>query len=455
MNYQECIEYIESLSPTLGRPGLERFALFMSEAKNLQDGYPSLHVAGTNGKGSVVCMLAECLMQSGFKTGRYIGPHLMSYNERFEIDGKAIANDELARICTTLREQSEAFGKRFPDFAALTWFELLTAIGFYYFAEQSVDAAVFEVGLGGLYDATNVLSKPVVTGIVTVSLDHMHILGSTVEEIAFEKAGIIKENVPLVTACSGKALEVILAEAKKKNAPVICINDKIELSCGTKDKREPAYLERLHKRLNERCSKDENGATLIESICSRKGYQKINTAVAAVMLALWEMETAKQCLHGFERAVNEYFWPGRLQFFEKQNLILDGAHNEAGARALKEALDKLFPNKSRCFILSFYQSKQFKEILTALLRPGDRVYASSAAGRRPVIAATEVIRQATELGAQGQSFISLDQAFAAAERDCPEGAIMVATGSFATVSAALTRLGFASVEESRKQSRNF
>ena len=455
MNYDEAIAYIESLSPTLGRPGLERFSLFMRDAQKLQDSYPCLHVAGTNGKGSVVCMLAETLMQAGLHTGRYIGPHLMSYNERFEVDGREIANARLAELCSDLRNRSEAFARRYPEYGELTWFELMTAIAFEYFAQEKVQAAVFEVGLGGLYDATNVITAPIATAIVSVSLDHMQILGPTIKDIAFEKAGIIKENIPLLTACTGEALELIVEEAKKKSAPVICVNESLELICASSSSKAQSYRDRLEKLLSQSFSADNPDCSVKDSVCKRKGYQRINAAVAAAVLGIWELQTQKKCLHKFDSALSSYFWPGRMQFFEKEQLILDGAHNEAGARALKESLDKLFPNKERCYILSFYQTKRFQEILSALLKPDDRVFASAAKGRRPVVPAEEVIRQAAELGAKGQPFASLDEAIAAAIKESPAECLKVATGSFATVSAALRHLGFGSVEESRRYSRNF
>ncbi len=460
MNHEESIAYIDSLSPTLVRPGLERFELFMEELRNLQDSYASLHIAGTNGKGSVVCMLAESFRQSGIKCGRYTGPHLISYNERVELDGNAISDDDFAEICSELRMLSESFGKRHPEHGILTWFELITAIAFIHFAKNEVEVGVFEVGLGGQFDATTVLHSPVATAIVSISLDHTHILGSTVEEIAREKSGIIKCGVPLVTACTGSALEVILDESRKKNAPVIIVNEKLELHSGTASSEEQTLMNALNERFRAlsyaqimRAGSEGTTISLFELISNRKGYQRHNAAVAAVLLGLWELKLGKEVLPQFDRALNSFFWPGRMQFFEHKNLVLDGAHNEAGAAALRNSLDELFPNKDRAFILSFYQSKHFEKILSALIQPGDRVYASQAIGRRPVVPAAKIIEKARQLGALASEYKNIQAAFEAAEREVPE-LLRIGAGSFATVAAGLKYLGFESVREAQCQSKN-
>lgn len=460
MNYEESIAYIDSLSPTLVRPGLERFDLFMQEQRNLQDSYASLHIAGTNGKGSVVCMLAETFRQAGIKCGRYTGPHLLAYNERVEIDAAPISDDEFAAICSELRNKSEEFGKRHPEHGILTWFELLTAISFFEFAKTNVEVGVFEVGLGGQFDATTVLHSPVSTAIVSISLDHTHILGSTVEEIAREKAGIIKAGVPLVTACQGSALGVILEQARINNAPVIRVNEHLELQSGANLEEEEKLISALQARFESlqfthslAAESAEAAQSLRNLISNRKGYQRHNAAVAAVVLGLWELKHGKDALSHFDKALNTFFWPGRMQFFEAANLLLDGAHNEAGAAALRQSLDELFPNKARAFILSFYQTKHFEKILSALIQPGDKVYASQASGKRPVVSAAKIVEKATEIGASATEYESIESAFKAAVQDAPR-LLKIGAGSFATVAAGLKYLGFESVREAQCQSKN-
>src|SRR4030095_5740507 len=182
--------------------------------------FGSIHVAGTNGKGSTVAMLDAVLRGAGMRVGRFTGPHLLRWNERFHVDGQPITDAQFADLATRTRLLSEDFGSRHPQFGALTWFEFLTVMAFFLFAEAGVEVAVFEVGLGGRWDATNVLSSPLAVAITNVDLDHTQILGDTVRAIAAEKSGIIKPGVPVVTAAVGEALEVVASTAFRKRAPL-------------------------------------------------------------------------------------------------------------------------------------------------------------------------------------------------------------------------------------------
>lgn len=471
MNYDEAVEYIERLSPTQVRPGFERFCLFMKEEGQIQDAAPCIHIGGTNGKGSVTTIVAETLNQAGLHTAKYTGPHLFAFNERYDVAGNKISNEDFARICSAIKNKSEHFAVRHPEQGTLTWFEILTAIAFFYFAEKKLDASIFEVGLGGRFDATSVVSKPLATAIVTVSLDHTHILGNTVEEIAGEKAGIIKPEIPLVTACTDRALQIILSEASSKQAAVIQVNADAELFAAN------AYASELVGLIQEKYA--QQSKSIQQTIKNQKSYQRINASVAAALLALWEIKTQKNCLQYFYSALSFYFWPGRLQYFEEHNLLLDGAHNIDGARALRKTIDDLFPDQSRCFILSFYKSKQFKDIMSILLRSGDHVYAAQASGKRAVVSTDEIVKRAEALGCVTESFPDLPSAFTAAEAfgtpalpaenkpgqsqeiaesilpaSVEKANLRIGCGSFATVSAGLIYLGYKNVQDSQLDSRN-
>src|SRR4029453_611254 len=184
MNYLQSLQYLESLSPTTQQPCLERVAEFMREAGQHHERFGSIHVAGTNGKGSTVAMLDAVLRGAGMRVGRFTGPPLLRWNERFHVDGQPITDAQFADLATRTRLLSEDFGSRHPQFGALTWFEFLTVMVFFLFAEAGVEVAVFEVGLGGRWDATNVLSSPLAVALTNVDLDHPQILGDTVRAIA-------------------------------------------------------------------------------------------------------------------------------------------------------------------------------------------------------------------------------------------------------------------------------
>lgn len=455
MDYWQAIAYIESLSPVAlkpapgadglaSTPSLERMKLFLREDGEPQNVYPVVHIAGTNGKGSVTAMVDSVLTAAGARTARFTGPHLLRWNERYHINGVPISDLELARYAALVRQQSEAFGARHPEFGELTWFEFLTALGFAYFAEQNVDYAVMEVGLGGVWDATNAVKAPLVTCIVTVGMDHMHILGPTIEAIASEKAGVIKPGIPVVTAATGAALEIIRQKAKQCGAPLVVCSfpEHSQYSLEISNDTSTAYI-----KLPILCRR-----FLTPALLSRLGggYQMQNAVVACAVLALCQLRQKSLVdLSQFVAAgFSNFFWPGRFQYLPDRGILLDGAHNLPGAAALRSALDMAFPAE-RAFVLSAYQNKDVPEMLAALLRPGDRVYAGEAStGRRPVFSAGDIADCADKLGCEAQAHDSVRSAFEAAVANRRSNETIVCTGSFVTVKEALLALGCVKVEDS-------
>lgn len=214
MNYEESVAYLEQAASFGIKPGLERIEAMLKKLGNPETAYKVIHVTGTNGKGSVVAMITSVLENAQLRVGRYISPHLLDYTERIYICGHDISREDFAKAATVVRKAAEeiiADGVEAP-----TEFELLTAMAFWYFKEQKVDYAVMEVGMGGLYDSTNVI-LPVVSVITNVAIDHMKYLGNTLQEIAHQKAGIIKEGIPVVTAAQHVALKQLKKEAHEKN----------------------------------------------------------------------------------------------------------------------------------------------------------------------------------------------------------------------------------------------
>lgn len=266
---------------------------------NPERGYPTIHVAGTNGKGQVTTKIAAGLQFAGYKTGRYISPHLFSYEERISINGKNIPI-----------ERVEAYYKELPNTEA-NFFECTTCFAFRYFQEEEVDFAVIETGLGGLYDATNVLI-PKLSVITSISYDHKEILGETLEEIAYQKAGILKPSTPVVlgpTAC----LPIILNRAKELKAPVYAI-----------EKREEYY-------------ELENRAV------ARKTLELLGINQEAIEKGL---EANLPC-----------------RFERRGDLILDVAHNPAGFEKLVQALETFYPEEKFRFVVGISENKEIAECL--------------------------------------------------------------------------------------------
>ena len=195
MNYDESIAYLESLGQFGIRLGMDRIQQLLFVLGHPENQIKTVHVAGTNGKGSVTTMIATIFTEAGLRAGKFTSPHLVRYNERIQINEQGITDEDFARVLTTVREFAEDLVKK-GACEQPTQFEILTAAAFHYFALQQVDYAVIEVGLGGLWDSTNLI-KPLVSVITNIALDHTKVLGNTMEEIALQKAGIIKEKVPV------------------------------------------------------------------------------------------------------------------------------------------------------------------------------------------------------------------------------------------------------------------
>lgn len=428
MNYDQCVAYIDSLAPTIINPSLTRFSLFMTEHGGIQDRLVTLHVGGTNGKGSTVAIVDSVLRAAGLKVGRFTGPHLLRWNERFHVDGAAIDDATFAQYGTRVRMLSEKFGAKYPELGSLTWFEFLTAIAFFYFSDAQVDVAVIEVGLGGRWDATNVIGKPLVSAITTVDLDHTHILGDTVEQIAREKAGIIKPGVPVVTAASKEALGEIRARANELGCPLYVVNSPQSWS-GPDD-------------LDLNCY-----AQAHETLALPGEYQQLNGLLAATILQLADRTLKRKLSAHMEEGFRRVYWPGRLQILPSGNIVFDGAHNVAGAAALRRSLDELFPRGRRAFVLSFFQHKNVGGAIEKLVRPNDLVFAAQTHTARAVCPTLEIVDRATRQGAQTVGCHSIADALRQAQAAVQPGELIVVTGSFATIKECMLAMHWHKVED--------
>jgi dihydrofolate synthase/folylpolyglutamate synthase len=429
MNYKEAIAYIETLNPSLQIPSLNRIRAFLTQSGCPENSFASLHIGGTNGKGSTVAMLDSILRASKLKVARYTGPHLLRWNERFHIDGKPIEDAVFSAYVLRLKTLSENFAKANPDLGQLTWFELLTALAFFYFAENQVDIAVIEVGLGGRFDATNVIAKPLATAITNVSLDHTQILGETLEQIAFEKAGIIKSRIPLVTAAEAPAFTVIKQRADELCAPVVdCRKHSLYpfLHCA---------LPGIHQRTNAQVALQTlQQAKLLE--------ESITSGGKSDDFKLVSEDTIKTGL-------TDVYWPGRFQIIKSLGLILDGAHNLAGIQSLRASLDELFPEQSFRFIFACYENKNAVTMLNTLLKRDDSLYLSEVVSSRAVFSKTTLAKHAVDLGIQVAVFESVALALQSAVKERKPSEYVVATGSFATIKEIVLALGWSQVEDGR------
>ena len=369
MNY---ISLIEELKKRGSVPGLDAIEGLLEELGHPEDNLKVVHIAGTNGKGSIFAYLSSILIAAGFKVGRYISPTISCYEERFQINGEYITKDELARLYNIVEEAK----KREEEKTGLkpTLFEVETAISFLYFKEEKVDYALIEVGMGGRMDATNVIRHPELTVISSISYDHQAFLGDTLEEIAWQKAGIIKESCPVVLSeNSDEVCKVIEQEATKKK--VKCIEIKptdyevlSETPYGStflwKEQRYETKLPGRHQVSNAVT------ALAASEYLFRKDYEK-NNARKAIAEELDEMNVKSAQQGGIIRTC----WPGRLEVLKKEPLFYrDGAHNPDGAKKLAAFLQKYFTNKKIIYIMGVLKDKEYKKMLRYLMPMAKEVY---------------------------------------------------------------------------------
>ena len=369
MNY---ISVIEELKKRGSVPGLDAIEGLLEELGHPEDNLKVVHIAGTNGKGSIFAYLSSILIAAGFKVGRYISPTISCYEERFQINGEYITKDELARLYNIVEEAM----KREEEKTGLkpTLFEVETAISFLYFKEEKVDYALIEVGMGGRMDATNVIRHPELTVISSISYDHQAFLGDTLEEIAWQKAGIIKESCPVVLSeNSDEVCKVIEQEATKKK--VKCIEIKptdyevlSETPYGStflwKEQRYETKLPGRHQVSNAVT------ALAASEYLFRKDYEK-NNARKAIAEELDEMNVKSAQQGGIIRTC----WPGRLEVLKKEPLFYrDGAHNPDGAKKLAAFLQKYFTNKKIIYIMGVLKDKEYKKMLRYLMPMAKEVY---------------------------------------------------------------------------------
>ena len=318
---EDAISYLDRFQFHGFRLGLERIEEVLKALGNPQNSFPSIHVAGTNGKGSVCAALSSILQQSGYRVGFYSSPHLVKLNERFRI-GMIPIDDPL------LKKLIEEVGSLVEKGFELSYFEFTTAMAFLCFARCKVDLALIETGLGGRLDATNVIS-PLLSIVTNISLDHQSYLGHSLEEIAFEKAGIIKKDIPVVAGRLEKGpLQVISEKCHRKNARLYLLGRDF-------------FIQRHEK--TDTFDFSMNGFHLKNARFGMFGeFQIDNAALAAASARLLTKKGMSIDQDNLRHGLDKTFWPGRSELLKGDTWVfIDGAHNEAGARALKNSITQL------------------------------------------------------------------------------------------------------------------
>lgn len=418
MTYKEAMDFLQSIQPKGIVPGLDTMRELLRRLGSPEDSLKFIHIAGTNGKGSTGAFLSSVLKCAGYKTGHYSSPAVFSEEECFRVDGEPISkerfSDCVGRIAAVSREM-EAYGWNHP-----TLFEIETALAFLYFKEEACELVVLETGMGGREDATNVVKNVVCTVFTAISLDHTHFLGDTLEEIAFQKAGIMKQETPAVTDLQApEVLKVLEDEAYHKNVPLrIAYTDRARsLSMGNvlTDEAVQMFEYKVHKNM----------------VLSLLGtYQIVNACVAIEVCELLEdwgyRITERQIRQGLLQAKMK----GRLEVIAKDPVILiDGAHNPAAAKRLKESLDTYYPDEKKIYIMGVLADKDYEGVIKETIDGADYIYTITPENKRALSA--ELLKESIEKqGMERVEAADLKTALAEAKRQAGTDGMIVAFGSF-------------------------
>lgn len=354
MNYMEYLNSFSKFKTDGGfKPGLERVHAVLDRLGNPEKKLKIIHVAGTNGKGSTSVILANILKHAGYQVGFYSSPHLQSFNERFRLNGKPIADQDLEMI-TELIKPVITEAEKDPALGTLSYFEVLTILAFVYYAKERVDVLVLEVGLGGRLDATNVVI-PLAAVITSIGYDHTEYLGTTLAEIAYEKAGIIKRRVPVVTGVvNSEALSTIREQADLKEASLFTpLNNTSFERIGENLRFQQVNL-RLEKHVYDHLQIGLLG-----------DHQIRNTIVALKTLALVKSEFPFVDEAAIRQGLRTVRWPGRLELVkERPPVLLDGAHNLEGIQALADFLRRIGDQYDQLYlVLSVLKDKDVQAMV--------------------------------------------------------------------------------------------
>lgn len=413
MTYEEALAGIHSRRTfSGGGPTLDRIRRLMDALGNPQEDFRAVHIAGTNGKGSVSAMMDGALRACGDRTGLFTSPYLVDFRERIRIGGEPISKEELTRCYELVMAQESALEKQ--GFEPVNEFELVTAIGFLAFSRAKVDDAVLEVGLGGRTDPTNLIAHPAVCCITSISLDHTAILGDTLEKIAGEKAGIIKAGCPVVVAKQEpEVLRVISERAEALGSPLYSA---------------PAaeILEETRQGTRFRCGTAE----LFTPLLGRFQTENASAAYAACRVLGLPEEKGKA-------ALAQVSWPGRLQYVPgAPDYLIDAGHNPGGIQALCQTLDSLFENRRITAVMSMMKDKDYASCIPEVARRADRVIGYSV-GLPRSLSAREIAQAASEF-CPAQSAESIHEALELARMD--KESLILVCGSVFGAGAALDDL---------------
>ncbi len=434
MNYQEVLDYVEELKKYGSVPGLDNVQRLCERLGNPQDKLKFIHIAGTNGKGSVLAFCSEILKTSGYRVGRYFSPTIFEYRERIQVNGRSVSKKELCRLMELMKGlcgEIESEGNPHP-----TAFEIETAMAFLYFLEQNCDVVVLETGLGGLLDATNVVKTTILEIFTSISYDHMGVLGNSLASIAEQKAGIMKSGSrALALQGEGIVMDVLEKKAKELAIPFSVAN--------------PSEITGVKSSLEKQSFRYKGYRDLAISMVGK--YQLENAALSVCAME----ELAKAGFPVKESAIYKGLlltcWPGRFQILTKKPLfIADGAHNQDAAVRLAQSVQFYFTNRRIIYIIGILRDKEQDEILKVTCPLASQILTVPTPGERG-LSSYELACMVKEYHDNVTATDSVQEAVELAYLLADKETVIVAFGSLSYLGNLINIVKAASDKESRKK----
>ncbi|PAD66985.1 bifunctional folylpolyglutamate synthase/dihydrofolate synthase [Bacillus sp. 7586-K] len=358
-NYDEAINWIHSRLKFGVKPGLKRMEWFLEKYNHPEENLQIIHVAGTNGKGSTISYMRHMLMEAGYKVGTFTSPYIELFNERISVNGQPISDEAMLSLVNEIKPYVEQIEQ--TELGSPTEFEVITMMMYLYFGKYNQpDFLLLETGLGGRLDSTNVINHPLLSIITNVGYDHMNILGNTIEEIAAEKAGIIKSGVPVFTAIENEnGIQVVKDVAKRKNAPLFIYGTDFNI-----------VKHQLHRN-GELFSLETSSYVYDDVLITMKGeHQTKNAALAISAIDYLKRKNIVNINEmQLKTALEKTNWIGRFEkVYDNPEVIIDGAHNIEGIESLVSTLKRHYGNRNIHFLVSILNDKNYEEMIHLLTR---------------------------------------------------------------------------------------
>ena len=433
MNYDEAITYIKNTAKFGSKLGLERTEKILELLGNPHKKLKCIHIAGTNGKGSTTAMVTKILEEAGYRVGSYISPFIEEFEERMQINNKNISKEDLSDIVT---EVSKAVAKVVElGYSNPTEFEIITCAGFLYFYKNNVDFAVVEVGIGGRLDSTNVII-PILSIITSISLDHTQILGDTIAKIAYEKAGIIKNRVPVVMFPQQKqSEEVIERTCREKNCKLIKVAQNSSVYLGKENLQHiaTASMEGMARVSNKAITQKikvqtyENDYIIDLALLGKHQLLNCSVVVHAIEELIGQGTTISK--DNILMGLGNVKWPARLEVMNKKPLVvIDGAHNIDGIEKLTESIDMYFNYNKIILILGILADKQVEEMIKTIVPKVSRVITVTPHSDRAELS-EELKVQVEKYTANCEAIEDYEEAYKKALSYCDEEDLLLVSGS--------------------------